>query len=252
MIFGSFLQRLYRGNLILQIAAGIALGVVLFLLSPEGARSVMVLGDLFVDALRAVAPILVFILVASAIANQAADKSANLRPIVGLYLVGTLAAAFIAVFLSKLFPTSLLLQVNEATLNPPQGVAEVLAELLDKVVDNPVNALLTGNFIGILVWGIALGIGLRHAAESTKVVFVDVADIIVKIVRVVIRFAPLGIFGLVAGNLADAGLGALAEYGTPPDGLTCCDADRGARGQSDTRLGADTEEPVSAGRHRPT
>lgn len=212
MVLSSIFEAVFRGNLILQIAGGIALGVLLYFVSPQWAGSAIVLGDLFVDALRAVAPILVFTLVAAAIANQAAGSQANLRPIIGLYLVGTLAAAFLAVLLSKLFPTTLLLQVSDAALDPPQGIAQVLAQLLDKIVDNPINALLTGNFIGILVWGVALGIGLRKAQATTKTVFSDVSDIIVMIVRVVIRFAPVGIFGLVAGNLAAAGLSALEDY----------------------------------------
>ncbi|MEM7501225.1 MAG: serine/threonine transporter SstT [Pseudomonadota bacterium] len=208
----SLLESLYRGNLILQIAIGIALGVLLYFVSVDAARAAIVLGDLFVDALRAVAPVLVFVLVAAAIAGQDTSAGGRLRPILMLYLLGTLAAAFLAVTLSRLFPTQLLLKVNDAALDPPQGITEVLAELLDKIVDNPINALLTGNFVGILVWGVAIGIGLRAAAPTTKTVFSDVADIVVKIVRVVIRFAPIGIFGLVAGNLAAAGLSALGDY----------------------------------------
>ena len=208
----QLLHRLMHGNLIAQIAAGIALGVVLFLISPKAAASVALLGGLFVDALRAVAPVLVFVLVASAIANQGAQRDSRLRPIFLLYLFGTFSAALLAVLLSGLFPTTLVLQVNEATLSPPQNILDVLGQLLDKLIDNPVNALVTGNFIGILVWGAALGAGLRHASDTSRTVFSDLADVIIKIVRVVIRFAPVGIFGLVAGSLAVAGLGALGGY----------------------------------------
>jgi serine/threonine transporter len=208
----SLIERVVHGNLIAQIAVGIALGVLLYLVSPSSAATVAVLGNLFVDALRAVAPVLVFVLVASAIANQDTGREARLRPIFALYLVGTFSAALLAVVLSGLFPTELVLQVNETSLSPPQGIVDVLAQLIDKIIDNPVNALISSNFIGILVWGAALGIGLRHSAETTKTVFSDLADIIIKIVRVVIRFAPVGIFGLVAGSLAVAGLGALAGY----------------------------------------
>lgn len=212
MSSSSFFERVVRGNLITQIAIGIACGVVLYLVSPQAAASVMVLGDLFVDALRAVAPVLVFVLVASAIANQDTRNETRLRPIFVLYLIGTFSAALLAVLLSGLFPTELVLQVSETALNPPQGILDVLAQLLDKIIDNPVNALISSNFIGILVWGAALGVGLRHSADTTKTVFSDLANIIIKIVRIVIRFAPLGIFGLVAGSLAAAGLGALAGY----------------------------------------
>jgi len=205
-------NRLLNGNLVLQIAVGIVIGVLLYTIDASWALSAKVLGDLFVSALRAVAPVLVFVLVASAIANQSAGAQADLRPIVILYLIGTLSAAFLAVTMSFLFPTTLVLQTTDAVLDPPQGIAEVLGDLLQKLVDNPVNALLTSNFIGILVWGIALGLGLRRAAETSRVLFADLADIIIALVRVVIRFAPLGILGLVAGNLAEFGFDTLRGY----------------------------------------
>ena len=208
----TLMQKIMSGNLVLQIAVGILLGVLLYLLSPSAAQTAMVLGNLFVSALRAVAPILVFVLVASAIANQDTAGQADLRPIVVFYLIGTFLAAFLAVMMSTLFPTTLALQVTDVALDPPQGIGEVLGQLVSKIVDNPVNALISSNFIGILVWGVALGVGLRHAADTTKAVFSDVAEIIIKIVRVVIRFAPIGILGLVAGNLAESGLATLAGY----------------------------------------
>lgn len=208
----SVIQRVMNGNLVLQIAVGIAIGILLYAIDESLAASVRVLGDLFVSALRAVAPVLVFVLVAAAIANQSTAGQAELRPIIVFYLVGTFLAAFLAVIMSTLFPTVLVLQGTDVALDPPQGIAEVLSELVQKIVDNPVNALLTSNFIGILVWGVALGIGLRHSAVTTKTVFADIADIIIKIVRVVIRFAPLGILGLVAGNLAEFGLDTLTGY----------------------------------------
>ena len=208
----TLLQRWMNGNLVLQIAVGIAIGVLIYWVDVAWAQAASVFGDLFVSALRAVAPVLVFVLVASAIANQATEGQAEIRPIVVLYLIGTFSAAMLAVAMSFLFPTTLVLQTADVPLDPPQGIAEVLGELLQKIVDNPVNALLTSNFIGILVWGVALGLGLRRAAESTRVVFADLAEIVIKIVRVVIRFAPLGILGLVAGNLAEFGFDTLRGY----------------------------------------
>lgn len=200
------------GSLVLQIAIGIVLGVSLSLVSPDAAKSSMVLGKLFVSALKAVAPILVLVLVASAIANRKASHTAQMRPIVAMYLVGTIAAALLAVTVSTLFPTTLALQVTEFSNDAPQGIGEVLGTLLLKLVDNPVNAILTGNFIGILVWGVLLGVFLHHAAETTRQALADLADAVTHIVRIVIRLAPLGIFGLVAGNLADSGLSALGGY----------------------------------------
>ncbi len=196
----------------MQIAIGIACGVVLALISTEAASSVMLLGNLFVQALKAVAPVLVLVLVASALANQGANHQPNMRPILLLYVIGTLSAAFVAVALSSLFPTVLTLNVADIATQPPQGIGEVLNNLLFKIVDNPVSAIMTGNFIGILVWGIALGLGLRHAAPATKEVFADIAAAVTMIVRIVIRLAPIGIFGLVAGTIAEAGIEALADY----------------------------------------
>ncbi len=208
----AILRRVFSASLVTQIAVGIVCGIVLALISTDAARAAMLLGNLFVQALKAVAPILVLVLVASALANQRQTHQADMRPIVLLYLVGTLSAAFVAVLLSVLFPTTLTLDVANVSLEPPQGIAEVLNNLLFKLVDNPVSAIMNGNFIGILVWGVALGVGLRHAADATKKGVADIAHAVTLIVRVVIRLAPIGIFGLVAGNLAESGLSALAGY----------------------------------------
>lgn len=208
----SLIKRIMSGSLVLQILIGIVAGVALSLISPETAKASMLLGNLFVQALKAVAPILVLVLVASAIANRRASHTSQLRPIVFMYLIGTVAAALLAVTMSTLFPTTLALQVTEFSNSAPQGIAEVLGNLLQKLVDNPVNAILTGNFIGILVWGVLLGIFLHHAAESTRQMLADLADAVTHIVRIVIRLAPIGIFGLVAGNLAESGLSVLGGY----------------------------------------
>lgn len=208
----TLLYRIMSGSLVLQIAIGIVLGVALALISPDTAKLAMLLGSLFVSALKAVAPVLVLVLVASAIANRKASHTSQMRPIVAMYLVGTVAAALLAVTASTLFPTTLLLQVSEVSQNAPKGIAEVLATLLYKLVDNPINAMLTANYIGILVWGVLLGVFLHHGSESTRTALHDLSDAVTKIVRVVIRLAPIGIFGLVAGNLAEGGLGVLGGY----------------------------------------
>jgi len=208
----TFAERLFGGNLILRIAIGIVAGVLLALVWPDAASSAMLLGNLFVQALKAVAPVLVLVLVAAALANQEAGSHAQLRPVVILYLIGTFSAAFLAVFMSKLFPTTLILSVSDVAINPPQGIGEVLNNLLFKLVDNPVSAIMNGNFIGILVWGIALGLTMRHASDSSRGMLADISHAVTMIVRVVIRFAPIGIFGLVAGNLAEFGFSALQGY----------------------------------------
>ena len=200
------------GSLVAQIAIGIAAGVALSQLAPAAAKSSLLLGDLFVQALKAVAPVLVLVLVAAAIANRRTSHTAQLRPIVIMYLIGTFAAALLAVTVSMLFPTTLVLQLPETGNNAPQGIVEVLRGLLQKLVDNPVNAILTGNYIGILAWGVLLGIFLHQAAETSRRMLADIADAVTHIVRIVIRLAPIGIFGLVAGNLAASGLSVLGSY----------------------------------------
>ena len=208
----TLVERITRGSLVLQIGIGIVAGIVLSLISPKAAAAAMLLGNLFVQALKAVAPVLVLVLVASAIANRRASHTSQMRPILVMYLLGTVAAALLAVTMSTLFPTTLALQIADVDASAPQGIAEVLGGLLQKLVDNPVNAILTGNFIGILVWGVLLGVFLHHAADSTRRVLADTADAVTHIVRLVIRLAPIGIFGLVAGNLAASGLGVLGGY----------------------------------------
>ncbi len=208
----TLLERITQGSLVLQILVGIVLGVILSFVSPPAARGAMLFGTLFVQALKAVAPILVLVLVASAIANRRKSHTSQLRPIIGLYLAGTIAAALLAVTLSTLFPTTLALQVTDVDASAPQGITEVLRGLLFRIVDNPFSAVIEGNFIGILAWGVLLGIFLHHAAESTRQMLADVADAITHIVRIVIRLAPIGIFGLVAGNLAESGLSVLGGY----------------------------------------
>lgn len=208
----SFFARFARGNLVLQILAGIILGVGLATVSPQHAQNVGILGSLFVGALKAVAPILVFILVAASIANQKKNQHTYMRPIVVLYLFGTFTAALTAVAMSFLFPTTLTLVSGAEGATPPQGIAEVMNTLLFKVVDNPVSALMNANYIGILAWAIGLGLALHHASNTTKAVFEDLSHGVSQIVRFIIRLAPFGIFGLVSSTLATTGFDALAGY----------------------------------------
>ena len=195
-----------------QIIIAIILASLLATFSPDTAKSFGMLGSLFVSALKAVAPILVLVLVTSAIANQKIDSSAELKPIVGLYLLGTLSAAFVAVLLSFAFPTALTLDLAGATANPPQQLTEVLSALAFKVVENPISAVASGNFIAVLAWGLGLGFSLKNASASSKLMVHDLSEGISSIVRIVIRFAPLGIFGSVANTIATTGFSVLAQY----------------------------------------
>ena len=208
----TYIKKLLNLDLTLQIVMGILIAIVVSLISKEWAHSLSIFGLLFVQSLKAVAPVLVFFLVASAIANQPQNQDPKLRPILFLYIIGTLCAAVLAVIMSTLFPTNLQLNVTDVVLNAPQGISEVLNNLLFKLVDNPVSAIMNGNFIGILVWGAAIGIGLRRSSETTKLTFSDLSQAITQLVRVIIRLAPVGILGLVAGSLAESGLQVLADY----------------------------------------
>lgn len=209
----SLLARVANGSLVLQILFGIIAGISLAIISKDSAHSVAFLGELFVGALKAIAPILVFILVAASIANQKKNAKTNMRPIVVLYLFGTFAAAMTAVLLSFAFPITLVLATGAEGATPPEGIGEVIHTLLFKLVDNPVNAVMTGNYIGILAWGVGLGLALHHASDSTKQVFSDVSHGISQMVRFIIRLAPIGIFGLVSATFAKTGFSAIAGYG---------------------------------------
>lgn len=199
-------------SLVTQILIGIVAGILLALLFPTAAETVGLLGNLFVSALKAVAPILVFVLVMSSIANHKHGSQTSIKPILALYLIGTFVAALTAVVLSFAFPTELVLAIDSADATPPEGIAEVLQTLLYQVVDNPVNALLTGNFIGILAWAIGLGLAMRQGAESTKNILRDISNGVSSLVKLVIHLAPLGIFGLVASTIASTGFEVLWSY----------------------------------------
>ena len=211
---------LFQGNLVKRIAIGLILGLLVALVNPSIqqtldfnlASNVGVLGQVFVKALRAVAPILIFFLVMAALANKKVGSKSNMKEIIVLYLLGTFLAAVIAVIVSMLFPSEVALAVKEDASAAPQSVGEVLLALVLNVVDNPLNAIFKANFIGVLAWSIGLGLALRHASENTKQTVADFAEAISAIVRLIISFAPLGVFGLVAETLSDKGLSALGGY----------------------------------------
>ena len=162
--------------------------------------------------MRAVAPILVFILITHAISRHRQGQARGLKIIIGLYIVGTFAAAAIAVFASTLFPTELYLQNAEDTATAPENLKAVLTALLFKMTDNPVNATVQGNYIGILTWAILGGIALRHASDTSKIALDDAARVIHYIVGIVIRIAPYGVFGLVTATVATTGFSTFATY----------------------------------------
>ena len=171
------------------------------------------LGTAFVSALKAVAPVLVLVLVAAAIAGHQGGGGTHMRPILVLYLAGTVGAALVGVSASFLFPTTLVLKVDPGmAMSAPGGIGEVLRSVVLQVFDNPAKAMAEANYIGLLAWGIALGLALRRAGEGIRAGLADLAEAVATVVRWVIRLAPLGVFGIVASTLADSGLGVLADY----------------------------------------
>ncbi|MEH0887065.1 serine/threonine transporter SstT [Enterobacter sp. UNJFSC 003] len=204
--------RLSRGSLVKQILVGLVLGVALALISKPAAEATGLLGTLFVGALKAVAPVLVLTLVMASIANHQQGQKTNIRPILWMYLLGTFSAALTAVVVSFIFPSTLQLTTGATDITPPAGIVEVMHGLLMSIVANPIHALINANYIGILVWAVGLGFALRHSNDTTKNLITDVSNAVTFIVTVVIRFAPIGIFGLVASTLATTGFGALWGY----------------------------------------
>lgn len=201
-------------SLIKQIAVGLIIGILIAIFAPPAIPVVKIFGDLFVKALKGVAPVLVFFLVMNAMAQKKEGTNDNMKPVIMLYVIGTFFAALVGVAMSFLFPTTLHLQVAaDAKLAPPSGIVEVLHNVILSVVDNPVNALLNANYIGILTWAVILGLALKsYAGSTTKGTLNDIAQSITKVVTWVIHFAPLGIMGLVADSVGTAGVDALLSY----------------------------------------
>ncbi|MGE4272915.1 MAG: serine/threonine transporter SstT [Desulfitobacterium sp.] len=200
-------------SLVKRILVGLIIGIILALTIPDAAAPVSILGNLFVGALKAVAPILVFFLVMGAIAGHKSGQQTNMKSILVLYLLGTFLASVVGVIASFIFPVNISLAPGAEAVSSPGGIAEVLLALLMNIVDNPVKALMNANYIGILAWAILLGLALRSAGETTKNLIIDFSEGISKVVKWVISLAPFGIMGLVFDSIATSGLNALLGYG---------------------------------------
>ena len=200
-------------SIIKRIIIGLVAGTILAIIAPDKVRPISILGSLFVGALKGIAPVLVFFLVIAAIAQHKSGKKTNMKSILILYLLGTLAGGFVAVIASFIFPVDIILTSMVENVTPPGGVSEILKSLLMNLVDNPIKALLNANYIGILSWALILGIALKSASDSTKVMMSDISDALSKIVGWVISFAPLGIMGLVFDAIATNGIETFISYG---------------------------------------
>ena len=208
-----FISTWNRTSLIKRIAIGVVVGAVLGLLVPKF-TVIGLLGDMFVGGLKAIAPLLVFALVANALSQTREGQQSNMKTVIVLYLFGTFAAAVTAVISHYIFPISLKLGAAAATkATAPQGVGEVFKDLLLKMVDNPVNALAQANYIGVLVWAVVFGFAMRAASNHTKDLLNTLAEVTSQIVRWIINLAPFGILGLVFNTISENGVGVLADYG---------------------------------------
>lgn len=202
-----------RTSLIKRIIIGVILGFVLGMTLPK-VSAIGILGDLFVGGLKAVAPLLVFVLVASALSQNEKGQKTNMSTIIGLYLVGTLAAALVAVVVNYFFPITLTLDTaTQPKLSSPEGVRQVFHSLLLQMVDNPINALGTANYIGVLTWAVIFGLAFRNSNKETKELLQTIADVTSQVVRWIINLAPFGILGLVFKTISDNGVKILANYG---------------------------------------
>ena len=201
-----------KTNLIKRIGIGMTIGAILGLFVPN-VSGIGLLGDLFVGGLKAIAPILVFALVANALSQHQKGQDSNMRTVIFLYLLGTFAAALVAVMASFLFPVQIVLSSASTEVSPPDGIGQVLSNLLLKVVDNPVNALIQANYIGILSWAVVFGIAMREASKTSKELLKTMASVTSKIVEWIINLAPFGILGLVFKTISDQGIASLANYG---------------------------------------
>ena len=208
-----FISTWNRTSLIKRIAIGVVIGALLGLLIPK-ITVIGLLGDMFVGGLKAIAPLLVFALVANALSQTREGQQSNMKTVIVLYLFGTFAAALTAVISHYIFPISLKLGAAAATkASAPQGVGEVFKDLLLKMVDNPINALAQAKYIGVLVWAVVFGFGMRTASQHTKELLNTLAEVTSQIVRWIINLAPFGILGLVFNTISENGIGVLADYG---------------------------------------
>lgn len=199
-------------SLVKRIIVGLIIGILLGLFFPQ-LTFLSTLGDLFVGALKAVAPLLVLFLVMSALSRNKQGKKTNMKRIIFLYILGTLIAGSIAVIASFIFPIQLKLGETASSVSPPGGINEVLKTLLMNIVSNPVDALVNANYIGILTWAVLLGIALKKASQGTKNAIENIADALSQIVKWVISLAPFGVMGLVFNTISTQGIGSLVDYG---------------------------------------
>lgn len=209
----SIVDAYLRLGLVPLIVLALVIGTIIGVVAPSFGLSLGILGSIFVGALKAVAPILVFVLVLAAVSNQRIGADSRIKPIIFLYLVGTFSAALVAVGASFMFPTELVLNnIESIEQAAPQSLREVLTNLVMNLVANPVASLANANYMGILTWAVLIGLALRHVTETTLHVVSDLGMAVTSVVKWIIALAPFGILGLVASTVAETGIQALVGY----------------------------------------
>ena len=209
----TILEKFMKTSLIMRIVIGLIVGIVLGIIWP-GNSIVKLLGQVFLGALKSVAPILVFVLVISSLANAGSRIGKRFRTVIVLYLLSTLLAAFVAVVASRIFPVTLILTGANAEGAAPEGIGEILSNLVLSMVSNPIEVLAQGNYIGILTWSVIVGLGLQKtASDVTKQVLQHFSDAVGLAVKWIINLAPIGIMGIVYDSISQSGVGIFANYG---------------------------------------
>ncbi|MGL4935730.1 MAG: serine/threonine transporter SstT [Cetobacterium sp.] len=200
-------------GLVKRVLGGLVIGIIFAYITPNMMSWITIFGDIFVGALKAVAPVLVFFLVLAAIVQHKKGQKTNIKSIVTLYILGTFLASLVAVIGSFIFPVNLSLVSNVNMSSAPQNIGGVLKTLLLNLIDNPLKAILNGNYIGILFWSSLLGIFLKEVSDTTKVLVIDTSEALLKVVKVIIEFTPFGVMGLVFSSIIESGSSGLLSYG---------------------------------------
>ena len=199
-------------SLVVRIVIGLVIGAILGIVVPQAA-ALGILGDIFVGALKAIAPLLVFFLVISSLSNATNSHGGVIRTVIILYMFSTFLAAIIAVIASKLFPVQLILVDAVTDTAAPQGIFEVLKNLLLNIVANPISSLANANYVGILAWAVLIGLAFKAANDATKKVLGDISNGLSQVVTWIINLAPFGILGLVFTTVSQNGLDIFTSYG---------------------------------------
>nr|WP_178633150.1 serine/threonine transporter SstT [uncultured Mediterraneibacter sp.] len=210
----TLIEKWNNSSLILRIIVGLVIGIILGLTIPQ-ASWISIIGDLFVGALRGIAPLLVFALIISALSHMGKGQKTNMSFVAILYILGNLLSALSAVLVSYVFPVTLTFSENTNTqdITPPSNVLDVLHNLLMNLVSNPIDSLVNANYIGILAWAILLGVALKRSSDTTKLVLENISDAVSTVVKWIINLAPFGIMGLIFTTISEQGLDVLLSYG---------------------------------------